>query len=87
MPELPKAYLPQNYETQIYRQWEQSGFFNPDNLLKKGEPFSISLPPPNATGILHLGHAVMIAIQDLVCAGVRPYGCRAKIMRLLPPKM
>jgi len=81
MPELPKAYLPQNYETQIYRQWEQSGFFNPDNLLKKGEPFSISLPPPNATGILHLGHAVMIAIQDLM---IRYWRLRGRAALWLP---
>ncbi|KKS82150.1 MAG: Valine-tRNA ligase [Parcubacteria group bacterium GW2011_GWD2_43_10] len=74
MPELPKAYLPQNYETQIYRQWEQSGFFNPDNLLKKGEPFSISLPPPNATGILH-------AIQDLM---IRYWRLRGRAALWLP---
>ncbi len=66
MKELPKAYSPQNYESGIYKQWEDSGFFNPDNLNYQGEPFSISMPPPNATGILHLGHAVMLAIQDLM---------------------
>ncbi|HBH16807.1 MAG TPA: valine--tRNA ligase, partial [Candidatus Veblenbacteria bacterium] len=61
--------------------WEQSGFFNPDNLLKKGEPFSISLPPPNATGILHLGHAVMIAIQDLM---IRYWRLRGRAALWLP---
>ncbi len=66
MKELPKAYLPTDYEKKIYQIWESSGYFNPDNLKSDGEPFSISLPPPNATGILHLGHAVMLAIQDLL---------------------
>lgn len=66
MKELPKTYSPRDYEAIIYQQWLESGFFNPDNLPTKGEPFSISLPPPNATGVLHLGHAVMLAIQDLL---------------------
>ncbi|MBI5466404.1 MAG: class I tRNA ligase family protein [Candidatus Kerfeldbacteria bacterium] len=66
MKELPKAYEPKNYEAEIYRAWEQSGYFNPDNLKSAGEPFTISLPPPNATGTLHLGHTVMLALQDLM---------------------
>ncbi|MDZ4229562.1 MAG: class I tRNA ligase family protein, partial [Candidatus Veblenbacteria bacterium] len=66
MRELSKAYLPQDYEISTYQRWEASGFFNPDNLTSDGKPFSISLPPPNATGILHLGHAVMLALQDLM---------------------
>ena len=81
MPELAKAYQPKDFETSTYQRWEQSGFFNPDNLLKKGEPFSISLPPPNATGILHLGHAVMIAIQDLM---IRYWRLRGRAALWLP---
>ena len=66
MRELPKAYIAKEYEAATYERWEASGLFNPDNLPAAKEPFSLSLPPPNATGILHLGHAVMLAIQDLM---------------------
>ncbi|MBU1038875.1 valine--tRNA ligase [Patescibacteria group bacterium] len=64
--ELPKAYEPQKYESDIYKKWEDNDFFNPDILRKSAESFTISLPPPNATGTLHLGHATMLAIQDLI---------------------
>ena len=64
--EISKVYEPNNYEDSIYKAWEESGFFNPDNLPgKRTESFSIAMPPPNATGNLHIGHAVMLAIQDL----------------------
>ena len=67
MKELEKNYNPQNYEHDIYLRWENSGFFNPDNLKAENDDyFSISLPPPNATGILHLGHASMLAYQDIM---------------------
>lgn len=66
MKELPKAYSASQYERSIYEQWERSGYFNPDNLPASSAPFSISLPPPNATGTLHLGHAIMVAVQDLL---------------------
>jgi len=71
MREIPKAYQPQEVEDKIYKEWEESGFFNPDNLPCAGEgktpeKFVISMPPPNATGILHLGHASMLAYQDLM---------------------
>jgi len=63
---LPKAYTPQDYEDQIYQEWEASGFFNPDNLPvdETAEKFVISMPPPNATGILHVGHVLGLTIQD-----------------------
>ncbi len=63
---LAKAYEPQAYEDEIYQAWEASGFFNPDNLPTQGEAFSIAMPPPNATGILHLGHASALAYEDLM---------------------
>jgi len=67
MKEIPKAYNPKEYEKDVYKAWEDSGFFNPDNLPdNRKESFSISMPPPNATGILHLGHASMLAIEDSV---------------------
>jgi len=72
MKELPKAYSPQKTEDKIYQLWEKSGFFNPDVLAKKrvakktAKPFSIVLPPPNVTGTLHMGHAAMLAVEDIL---------------------
>jgi len=83
--DFPKAYQAKNYEDSIYKQWEESGFFNPDNLPagkaglpgKRKDSFTISMPPPNATGVLHLGHAVMLAIEDLVTRYQRMKGKKA----------
>lgn len=68
MSEIPKAYNPREVEDKIYKIWEESGYFNPDNLdlPKNAKTFSIAMPPPNATGILHVGHASMLAYQDLL---------------------
>jgi len=67
MKEIPKAYQPQDHEDQIYKTWEDSGYFNPDNLPgERSEYFSISMPPPNRTGVLHTGHATMLAYQDIM---------------------
>ncbi|MFW0862639.1 MAG: class I tRNA ligase family protein [Candidatus Komeilibacteria bacterium] len=64
MKEIAKNYNAQEFEQDIYSQWENSGLFNPDNLKTKKKHFSVALPPPNATGVLHLGHAAMLAYQD-----------------------
>lgn len=64
--ELAKAYEPNKYEDSIYAAWEKSGVFDPDKLKAKGKPFVISMPPPNATGVLHLGHAAALAYEDLM---------------------
>ncbi|PIR52780.1 valine--tRNA ligase [Candidatus Peregrinibacteria bacterium CG10_big_fil_rev_8_21_14_0_10_49_10] len=61
---LPKAYDPQGTEDRIYSMWEESGAFTPSTESDK-ETFTISMPPPNATGQLHLGHAVMLALEDI----------------------
>jgi valyl-tRNA synthetase len=63
MEELSKTYNQQD-EQKIYSLWEKSGYFNPDNL--EGQPFSIMMPPPNATGTLHIGHAFEGSIQDIL---------------------
>ena len=82
MKELPKAYESSKYEDGIYKRWEESGFFNPDVCIEKGvtdknaDPFSIVLPPPNVTGTLHIGHAVMLAIEDLMVRYHRMKGDR-----------
>lgn len=67
-------------EKEIYELWENAGFFNPDICIKKGitkndaEPFSIILPPPNVTGTLHMGHAAMLAIEDIMVRYARMNG-------------
>jgi len=79
MIELPKAYSPQETESRIYKLWEESGFFNPDNLPEadKREPYTIIMPPPNANAPLHVGHALGITIQDILIRYQRMNGKRA----------
>ena len=82
MKELPKAYDPKKVEDDIYKLWEESGFFNPEKCVEAGvakedaEVFSIVLPPPNVTGNLHMGHAAMLAIQDILIRYHRMKGHR-----------
>src|SRR3989344_7201403 len=81
--ELQKTYNPGEVEDQIYQKWEQSGFFNPDNLEKAhdrfwhAEVFSMAMPPPNATGELHIGHALFLTIQDVLIRTARMQGKEA----------
>jgi valyl-tRNA synthetase len=60
---LSKAYEPKDYEPEIYALWEASGAFAPTG---QGDPYSIVMPPPNANGNLHVGHAYMIPIEDIL---------------------
>ncbi|MEN8251999.1 MAG: valine--tRNA ligase [Patescibacteria group bacterium] len=78
MKELSKQYEPQKTENDIYKMWEKSGFFNPDNL--EGEPFSIMMPPPNVTGVLHLGHAMENTIMDIMVRYQRMNGKKALLL-------
>ena len=77
---LKKPYDPKTTEERIYKLWEESGFFNPDVCVKKGvtksdaETFSIVLPPPNVTGNLHTGHALMLVIEDIMVRYARMSG-------------
>ena len=64
---LEGGYESTKWEKKIYTKWEDSGFFNPDNLPdkeKRLEKFNLVVPPPNVTGTLHMGHAAMLAIED-----------------------
>lgn len=75
-----KPYSSKETEDRIYKLWEESGFFNPDVCIEKGitdkdaEHFSIVLPPPNVTGSLHTGHALMLVIQDIMTRYARMQG-------------
>ncbi|MEN9582802.1 MAG: hypothetical protein RL641_756 [Candidatus Parcubacteria bacterium] len=79
---LLKPYDPTETEPRIYKLWEESGFFNPDICVEKGitapnaKPFTIIMPPPNVTGILHMGHADMIALEDVMIRYHRMKGDR-----------
>ncbi|MEY4731893.1 MAG: hypothetical protein RL681_839, partial [Candidatus Parcubacteria bacterium] len=79
MPETPNTRYDQNIEPEIYRKWEKSGFFDPDNLKisKSAKPFTIIMPPPNANGSLHVGHAVFVTLQDIMTRYARMRGKRA----------
>jgi len=74
MPEytLPKAYDFKDTEQRIYSMWETSGYFQPRSDPNKPDfdptvkPFVISIPPPNVTGELHLGHAMFVSVEDLM---------------------
>ncbi len=81
-PKFLKPYDPKETEDRIYKLWEESGFFNPDVCIEKGvtdknaSVFSMVLPPPNVTGTLHIGHASMLTIEDIMVRFARMQGKR-----------
>ena len=75
--EMPKAYDPSVSERRIYEWWESSGFFKPEIAGPDAEPFVISIPPPNITGELHLGHAMFVSLEDLMIRYKRMRGYAA----------
>lgn len=70
--ELEKAYDPKAFEDSIYKQWVEDGNFKPST--GKGKPFVIVMPPPNVTGILHMGHALNNSLQDTLIRYYRMTG-------------
>lgn len=68
MESITGAYEPKDTESKIYEQWEQSGYFNPDNLPveKDAKNYIVYMPLPNVTGTLHMGHALNNTLQDIV---------------------
>ena len=54
-----------NFEQKWYEYWETNGYFKPE-INKGGKPFSIVMPPPNVTGVLHIGHALNGTLQDII---------------------
>ena len=73
--ELSKTYDFNAVEKRLYAWWEENGFFTPDPE-NDGEAFVISMPPPNVTGKLHLGHAMFVAMEDLMVRYHRMRGYR-----------
>lgn len=68
---LAKTYDPAQYESTIYDLWEASDAFAPTGV---GEPYSIIMPPPNANGNLHIGHALMANLEDILIRYYRMNG-------------
>jgi valyl-tRNA synthetase len=68
---LAKNYDPNLYEPNIYAMWEKSGAFSPSGT---GTPFSIVMPPPNANGNLHVGHALTVTLEDILARYYRMRG-------------
>ena len=75
---LPKAYEPDKYEADIYALWERGGAFTPSG---KGDSYSIVVPPPNANGNLHIGHALTLGLEDIA---VRYHRMKGDDTLLLP---
>ncbi|MDR2468585.1 MAG: class I tRNA ligase family protein, partial [Spirochaetaceae bacterium] len=67
--ELEKAYNPKAFEDAVYQKWRESGAFSPRQADKQAEgaaAYTVVIPPPNVTGVLHMGHALNITLQDIV---------------------
>ena len=77
---LSKTYNPAEHEGRLYRWWEERGFFRPEKqvelgLIPEGGPrWCITMPPPNVTGVLHLGHAMTAAVEDCMTRYYRMRG-------------
>lgn len=74
--ELPKVYEPQQVEAEIYKMWEDNGYFRPTEQ-EGAKPFTIVMPPPNVTGQLHMGHAMDATLQDTLIRFKRMQGYSA----------
>src|SRR5207244_6990306 len=73
--ELSKNYIPSATEDKWYKQWIEKGYFKskPDNR----KPFTVVIPPPNVTGVLHMGHTLNETVQDILVRRARMSGCNA----------
>ena len=74
MPDMPKAYDFLSTEERLYHWWEENGWFKPEARPADAKPFVISIPPPNVTGELHMGHAMFVALEDLMIRRARMQG-------------
>jgi len=70
--QLSKNFVPSDVEEKWYRQWKSKGYFksSPDER----QPFTIVMPPPNVTGVLHMGHTLNATVQDILCRYARLQG-------------
>ncbi|MCP4418180.1 MAG: valine--tRNA ligase [Chloroflexi bacterium] len=77
MTKMPKAYDFSSTEERLYHWWEKNGWFKPEARPDDAKPFVISIPPPNVTGELHMGHAMFVALEDLMIRRARMQGYAA----------
>lgn len=73
--QLPKNFDPVEAEPRLYTWWETEGHFKPDMDATGRPPFTVSMPPPNVTGKLHMGHAMFVTLQDIMVRYQRMRGC------------
>ncbi len=79
---LLEPYNPTLEEKIAYELWEGSGYFNPEKMIADGHtksdatPYTIVMPPPNVTGVLHMGHALMLTVEDILIRYKRMRGYR-----------
>ncbi|MEO6722447.1 MAG: class I tRNA ligase family protein, partial [Ferruginibacter sp.] len=73
--ELSKNYIPNEVETSWYQHWLDKGYFN--STPDEREPYTIVIPPPNVTGVLHMGHCLNNTIQDILIRRARMNGKNA----------
>jgi valyl-tRNA synthetase len=71
MEETSRKTMPKNFdfaesESRLYRWWDENGWFKPEVAGPDAEPFVISIPPPNVTGALHIGHVLFVSLEDLM---------------------
>ncbi|MBA2793116.1 MAG: valine--tRNA ligase [Thermoleophilaceae bacterium] len=71
-------YTPADVEQRVFARWEEAGLFRGETGGDAGESFSIAVPPPNVTGVLHMGHALNASIQDSLARLARMRGRRTK---------
>ena len=76
--EMKTRYDPSEVEPRIAREWIESGLTHPDPAGDSSENYSIAIPPPNVTGVLHMGHALNNAIQDTLVRRARQQGKRTR---------
>ncbi len=71
---MPKNFDFAEAEGRLYDWWEREGWFRPEVAAADAEPFVISIPPPNVTGALHIGHALFVSLEDLMIRHARMQG-------------
>ena len=73
---IAKTYDPKIAEDKWYKHWMEKGYFS--STPDEREPFTIVIPPPNVTGVLHMGHMLNNTIQDVLVRRARMQGLRPK---------